>query len=114
MATSTIDSAVLERHLKRTTLVSNVVSVIIALAVSLSAGYGFYYKTTNTLQNHTLQIEEVKVNVETLTDKVNNSAIFQGASAEQMKSLETQVNDVKSSQVRIEEKLDRLIMKSTK
>jgi septal ring factor EnvC (AmiA/AmiB activator) len=104
----------LERHLKKSTITSNLVSVAIALLTALSVGYGFYYNTNSTLDSHTMQIKEVKTDVESLKDAVNNSAIFQGATGEQIKAVEVQVNDVKASQIRIEEKLDRLILKSTK
>lgn len=104
----------LEKHLKRTTFTSNILSVIVALLTALTVGYGFYYNTNNTLDSHTLQIKEVKTDVESLKDAVNNSAIFQGATGEQIKAVEVQVNDVKASQIRIEEKLDRLILRSTK
>jgi hypothetical protein len=104
----------LEKHLKKSTITSNFVSVIIALITALSVGYGFYYNTNSTLESHTLQIREVKTDVESLKDAVNNSAIFQGATGEQIKAVEVQVNDVKASQIRIEEKLDRLILRSTK
>ena len=104
----------LEKHLKKSTITSNLVSVIIALLTALSVGYGFYYNTNSTLDSHTLQIKDVKTDVESLKDAVNNSAIFQGATGEQIKAVEVQVNDVKASQIRIEEKLDRLILKSTK
>lgn len=104
----------LEKHLKKSTITSNLVSVFIALITALSVGYGFYYNTNNTLNTHTTQIQDVKTDVESLKDAVNNSAIFQGATGEQIKSVEVQVNDVKNSQIRIEEKLDRLILKSSK
>jgi hypothetical protein len=66
---------------------------------------------TNPENTHTLQIEEVKADVQDLTVSVNNSAIFQGASKEQIKSLENQVADVKKTQDRIEDKIDKLIMR---
>jgi uncharacterized protein HemX len=108
------DNLTLERHIKKSTITSNFVSVLVALITALGVGYGFYYNTNNTLNSHTTQIQDVKTDVESLKDAVNNSAIFQGATGEQIKSVELQVNDVKNSQIRIEEKLDRLILKSSK
>ena len=102
----------LEKHLKKSTITSNFVSVIIALITALGVGYGFYYNTNSTLDSHTMQIREVKTDVESLKEAVTNSAVFQGATGEQIKSVEMQVNDVKASQIRIEEKLDRLILKT--
>lgn len=105
-----LEAIQLEKHLKKSAITSNVVSVFIALITALAVGFGFYYTTNNTLDNHTTQLKEVKADVETLKDAVNNSAVFQGATGEQIKSVELQVNDVKNSQIRIEEKLDKLIL----
>ncbi len=108
------DHLTLEKHLKKSTMASNLVSVTIALITALGVGYGFYYNTNSTLDSHTVQIKEVKNDVESLKEAVNNSAIFQGATSEQIKSVEVQVTDVKNSQIRIEEKLDRLILRTTR
>ena len=108
------DHLTLEKHLKKTTFTSNLLSVFIALLTALSVGYGFYYNTNNTLNLHTNQINEVRIDVQDLKEAVTNSAVFQGSSSEQMKSMELQVNDVKASQIRIEEKLDRLILRTAK
>lgn len=106
-----LDNITLERHLKKFQLTANILSLAIGLVTATGIGYAFYYKTTNTLETHTLQIEEVKADVQDLTVSVNNSAIFQGASKEQIKSLENQVADVKKTQDRIEDKIDKLIMR---
>ncbi len=106
-----LDNITLERHLKKFQLTANILSLAIGLITATGIGYAFYYKTTNTLDTHTLQIEEVKADVQDLTVSVNNSAIFQGASKEQIKSLENQVADVKKTQDRIEDKIDKLIMR---
>ena len=106
------DHLVLEKHLKKATFTNNIVSVILALVTALSIGYGFYYKTNDTLETHTTQIQEVKEDVKGLTEAVNNSAIFQGATQEQMKSVQEQVTDVKKTQIRIEEKIDKLILRT--
>lgn len=108
------DHLTLEKHLKKSTITSNLVSVVIALLTALTVGYGFYYNTNSTLNNHTNQINEVRTDVQDLKEAVTNSAVFQGSSSEQMKSMELQVNDVKASQIRIEEKLDRLILRTAK
>ena len=106
-----LDNATLERHLKKFSITNNVISIIVALTTACSVGYGFYYKTTDTLEMHSTQIEEIKTSVNELNVSVNNSAVFQGASKEQIKSLENQVSDVKKTQDRIEDKIDKLIMR---
>jgi len=106
-----LDNITLERHLKKFQLTTNILSLAIGLVTASGVGYAFYYKTTDTLDSHTMQIEEVKADVQNLTVSVNNSAIFQGASKEQIKALENQVADVKKTQDRIEDKIDKLIMR---
>jgi septation ring formation regulator EzrA len=106
-----IDNITLEKHLKKFSITNNVVSIIVALGTALSVGYGFYYKTTGTLETHSKEINEIKMSVDELSVSVGNSAIFQGASKEQIKALENQVADVKKTQDRIEDKIDKLIMR---
>jgi len=109
---NTIDSSVLERHLKKTTIISNVVGFLIAMVTSLSFIYGFYYQTTDTVEQHTIQINEVKSDIKELTTAVNNTAVFQGASKEQIKALQEKIEGVQHTQDRIEDKIDKLIIKS--
>jgi hypothetical protein len=107
-----MDNVVLERHLKRFQITANIFSLAIGILTALGVCYGFYYNTTAKLDNHTEQIEAVEVKIDELSASVTTSAVYQGASKEQIKALENQVNDVKKGQDRIEDKLDRLIMQS--
>lgn len=106
-----VDETILERHLKKTTIISNLLSVFFGVITALAFGYGFYYRTTDTLESHTKEIQEVQSSVKKLTEAVNSSAVFEGASKEQIKALQDQVNDVKNSQRRIEDKIDKLLIK---
>lgn len=105
-----IDNITLEKHLKSFQRNLTIISLVLGLIASLGVCYGFYYNTNSRLDKHTTEIIEVKSDVKELTKSVNNSAVFQGASKEQIKALETQVDDIKNTQVRIEDKLDALIM----
>lgn len=44
----TKDHELLEEHLKKTTIRTNVVSLLVALFTSATFVYGFYYKTEDT------------------------------------------------------------------
>jgi len=59
----TADQQILEKHLKKSSLISNTVSLVIALVTALSVGYGFYYNTKATLSKHGEEIQEVKKDV---------------------------------------------------
>ena len=104
-----VDSAVLDKHLKKTTLTSNLLSIGISLIISVCAILGFFYKTNDTLASHTQEITEVKTEVKEITKQVNDAQVFQGASSEQIKALQDQVTDVKNTQNRMIDKLDRLL-----
>jgi hypothetical protein len=108
------DSLTLEKHLKKTTITSNILSIIIALVTGLGVGYGFYFDTTSTLDSHTIQIEEVKLEVKSLRNDITTSAIYQSSSSEQIKALQSNLTDVKASQIRIEDKIDKIIFNTRK
>jgi len=105
-----LDNVTLEKHLKSFQRNLTIISLVLGLLASLGVCYGFYYNTNSRLDKHTTEIIEVKSDVKELTNAVNNTEIFQGASKEQIKALENQVIDVKKSQERIEDKIDKLIL----
>jgi len=99
----TADHETLERHLKKSSLVSNTVSLVIALITALSVGYGFYYNTKATLQQHTTDIQEVKDEVQTVNKRINETDVFKGISEERFKEMDDKIT-------KIDEKLDKLLM----
>lgn len=103
-----METQVLETHLKKFQLTNTIVGLIVGLATALSVCYGFYYHTNTTLDEHTNKINNIQKTVGTLTDAVNNSAVYQGATKEQIKALENQITDVKKSQERIEDLLIKI------
>jgi TolA-binding protein len=105
----TTENLILEKHLKKTTLIANFGSLIIGVTTALSVGYAFYYNTTDTLNAHTTQIQEVQSDVKELKVSINNNAVFQAAIKEQMKAMQDEMSSMKHSQERMEDKIDRLI-----
>lgn len=102
---------ILEKHLKRANFISNAVSVVVALFTALSVGFGFYYNTKSTLNVHTSDIKEIKVEVEQVKTKVNESAVYQGVSSAEIKSLQEKVNSIDAKVDKVDEKLDKLILR---
>ena len=98
----TNEHLVLEKHIKRTTLLSNSVSLLIALFTALTVGYGFYYSTKSTLEQHSFDIKEVKVKVEKIDTKMNEVDVYKGIS-------ETEINELKTKVDKMDEKLDRIL-----
>jgi hypothetical protein len=102
---------VLDRHLKKTTITSNLFSIGVALITAIVVSTGFFSDTKNTLKSQDSQIRCLEIQFDEIDDKIDNIKVFQGVSEEQIRTLELQINDVKSSQLRIESKLDKVIEK---
>jgi uncharacterized protein HemX len=103
----TSEHQTLERHLKKSSLVSNTVSLVIALITALSVGYGFYYNTKSTLQQHGEEIQEVKQEVRGVNKKINDTDVFKGISEERFKQMDEKIT-------KMDEKLDKLLQRQGK
>lgn len=99
----TTEHQILEKHIKRTTLMSNSVSLLIALFTALSVGYGFYYSTNSTLEQHSKDIKEVKQDVKEIDNKMNEVDVYKGVSQTEIKELKTKVD-------KMDEKLDKILV----
>lgn len=102
-----IDTVTLEKHLKKSSLMSNSISLFIALLTALSVGYGFYYNTKSTLEAHTEKIEDVEKNVHGIDEKINQIEVYKGVS-------QSEINELKSKVDKMDEKLDRILIQTSK
>ena len=102
----------LEAHLKKTTIVSNVLALIVAIFTALFVGYGFYYKTESTLNEHTVQLDEMKQDVKSTNENLQNLNLGNGISDVQIKSMEEKIKKIESSLDRFDEKLDRVLFQT--
>lgn len=100
-----VSAELLEKHLRKTSIVSNVISITIALFTALSVGYGFYYNTRATLENHTSDITEIKGNVKEIQLKVTEIDIYKGVSAVEIVALQEKVD-------KMDDKLDKILMQT--
>lgn len=105
------EHTLLERSIKRTTMVSNILSVVISLGTALFIIYGFYFKTNSTLSSHTEEINEVKIEVVSIKEKINQNEVTVGVSNAEMKALQDKVNGIDGKVDRMDEKLDRILMR---
>ncbi len=101
----------LEKHIKRANFISTTLGIIVTVLCATTIAYGFYYNTKGTLNQHTEDIKELKVNVTEVVTKVNESAVYQGVSSTEIKALQDKVNSIDSKVDKVDEKLDRLIAK---
>lgn len=102
----------LERHLKRTMKFATVVSAVVGVLTTLFVMYGFYYKTTQTQEEHTESIKEVKKDVLEIKKKINSAEIFQGVSQAEYKALQEKVSGIVKSVDRMDDKIDKLLIQT--
>jgi hypothetical protein len=102
----------LEMHLKKTTIVSNVLAGIISVILALGVGYSFYYNTNSTLDSHTNQIDNMQIIVDDTNKKVNNLSTGEGINHVQIETLEKNVEKIEHNLERVDEKLDRILLQT--
>jgi uncharacterized protein HemX len=107
----TQEGQLLEKHIKKTTLTSNFLSMFIALATALSVGYGFYYNTKITLENHTSDIQEVELEVKKIQTNMQEVEVYKGVSEVEVKELKENVNKIENNLSIMDEKLDKILMR---
>jgi len=108
----TTDQLTLEKHLKKATVWANTLSVIFALVASLSVGYGFYYNTKTTLEQHNGDIQEVKKDVTEIKNDIQEVDVFKGVSEYEVKSLEEKITNLEHDMSNMDEKLDQILMQT--
>ena len=101
----TNDTLVLEKHLKKTTIITNIFSMLVAGITTLAIVNSFYYNTTNTLHRHTEQINDVQKDVKVIKENIKDAQIFQGVSS-------AEITDMKEKVDKMDEKLDRILMQT--
>lgn len=106
------EHTLLERSIKRTTVISNAVSIGVSVFTAVFLIYGFYYKTNTTLDSHTEQIKEIKTDVVNIKEKMNQAELSEGVSKAEMKALQDKVNGIDNKVDKMDEKLDRILLKT--
>jgi preprotein translocase subunit SecF len=101
----------LEKHIKKTTLTSNFLSMFIALTTALSVGYGFYYNTKMTLENNTTDIQEVQQEVKKIETNMQEVEVYKGVSEVELKDLKSNVNKIENNLSLMDEKLDKILLR---
>ena len=101
----------LEKSIKKTTITSNVISVVVSLGTALFIIYGFYFKTNATLDSHTEDINYVKEEVIVIKDKINENEVNTGISKAEMKALQDKVNGIDEKVDKMDEKLDKILLR---
>lgn len=106
------ENLVLEKHIKKATIISNIVAAIVAVISSAFVVYAFYYDTTQTLDRHEKGLNEVIIEVNQMNKTLNENAVFQGVSKTEIQSMKHQIDGVEKKVDKIDEKLDKIIFQT--
>lgn len=104
----------LEKHLKKATLMTNFISGLVAVACALSVGYGFYYKTQSTLNEHTEDIKEVKSDVSVIKKDIQEVDVFKGVNTVEVKTLEEKIQKLEANMTKMDDKLDQILIQTSR
>jgi peptidoglycan hydrolase CwlO-like protein len=102
----------LEKHIKKATLFTNFVSGIVAVIIAISVGFGFYYNTKSTLDQHSEDIQEVKKDVREIKSDIQEVDVFKGVSEIEVKTLDDKINGIEENVSKIDEKLDLILLQT--
>ncbi len=102
----------LEKHLKKATMMTNFISGLVAVACALSVGYGFYYKTQSTLNQHTEDIKEVKSDVSVIKKDIQEVDVFKGVNKVEVKTLEEKIQKLEANMIKMDDKLDQILIQT--
>ena len=108
----TTEHATLEQHIKKATTVTNFVSAFIAMICAIGVGYGFYYRTSNTLDEHTQDIKEVKSDVATIKNDIQAVDVFKGVSEVEVQAMNDKINALEQNINKMDEKLDKILIQT--
>lgn len=106
------ENLTLERHLKKTTVLSNLVTAFIAVITACGTVYAFYYETNSQMQLHANDIKEVKYDVNAIKDKLQESAVFEGVTKSEVKAVQDKVNGIETKVDKMNDKLDMILMQT--
>jgi septation ring formation regulator EzrA len=108
----TTEHQTLEQHLKKATTVTNFVSAFVAMICAIGVGYGFYYKTSSTLDSHTQDIKEVKSDVTQIKNEIQATDVFKGVSQVEVQAMNDKINALEQNMSKMDEKLDKILLQT--
>lgn len=102
----------LEKHLKKTTIISNLFSMFVALITATVVVYAFYYDTKETLNEHTQDIKEIKTNVNEIDNQIQDFEVYRGVSKSEFHALQEKVSSMEKTMDKIDNKLDKILFQT--
>jgi hypothetical protein len=104
----------LQSHIKKATQYTNYISGLVAVVCAMSVGYGFYYNTAETLDEHTKDIKEVKQDVTIIKNDIQAVDVFKGVSQYEVKTLEEKIMKLELEVSKMDDKLDQILLQTSK
>ena len=108
----TITHADLEKHLKKTTIFTNVVGLVIAFFTAIFVVNGFYINTNKTLDSHTVELTEIKKEATAVKETLNNSKVTQGISGAEISAMKETITQLQTQQDKMNDKLDKILIQT--
>ncbi len=102
----------LERHLKFTTVVSNIVAVIMAIGAAWAMVQGFYYKTNQMIQIHSESIQESQREIKVIKENVTSAEINLKVSAAELEDMKEKINRMETKIDKMDDKLDIILLRT--
>jgi hypothetical protein len=104
----------LESHIKKATAYTNFISGMVAVVCAMSVGYGFYYNTSETLDEHSKDIREVKEDVSLIKNDIQAVDVFKGVSQFEVKTLEEKIIKLEGDVSKMDDKLDQILIQTSR
>ena len=108
----TEEHKLLEKHVKKTTIIANLISLVVGVGCFLFIIYGFYYETSDSISTNTEDIKNMENRFNVLEEKYNDTEVFQGVSKTEILQLQKDVNTMQQSLDKQNDKLDRILMQT--
>ena len=91
---TTSDEKVLNKLIKRITIIGGIITVSASLLLAVTVSYGFIYDTERNIQNNTLELERVNDNLKELNASRLEEEQFKGISIADRSNIKDQLRKI--------------------
>jgi septal ring factor EnvC (AmiA/AmiB activator) len=107
-----MNQVAIESTTKKINLGQTAFNFFITILTAFIVVYSFYFNTTNMLSKHSEDIREVKTEVSSMKQDLNNVAVFKGVSETEIKELKGKVDNIDGKMDKMNDKLDKILFKT--
>lgn len=106
------EHSMLESHLKKTTKVTAFIASLISIVASFFFAVGAYYRLKGSDEQQNQKIFQTEAKVTVIENKLTETAVSQGVSTTEIKTLQRDVSELKESVGKMNDKLDRILIQT--